>query len=316
MLLTDHIYNSMFEAILRGEFPPGRKFLTEQEAIERYHASRITIRRAFAMLEKNHAIHRRPKTGSTVSSSFSASGGSMTRIAALVPLKSHFVRNFLSALCEEASERNIITVLEPAVSGRKQNEALIRLVLHGIRDIIIWGIDREIDLELCLRLRILGVNLTFFDQIDPGKIADYVCLDHHDAVASLLDRAEQAGVNSVFFADPDHLDVDTNLERHRICRKECERRGWNYSETIPEHPPAGSAIVAVNDEVALRLPDYGVPVFSIDGREESRQRGIVSYRQPMKELARTCFRSLLRQRELGAEWHAKQYRLKNRDPFA
>ena len=46
-------------------------------------------------------------------------------------------------------------------------------------------------MDLCLRLRILGVNLTFFDQIDPGKIADYVCLDNHDAVIALLDQAEK-----------------------------------------------------------------------------------------------------------------------------
>ena len=316
MLLTNCIYHDMFESILRGEFPPGGKFLTEQNAMDRYQASRVTIRRAFAMLEKEHVISRRPKIGTTVSSSFAATSGELKSIAAVVPLKSHFVRSFLNTLCEEAAERDIVTVLEPVASGEKQNKALIRLVMHGSRDIIIWGIDRDLDMDLCLRLRILGVNLTFFDQIDPGNIADYVCLDNHDAVISLLERAEKRGVRNLFFANSENPDVDSNQERYRFCRAECAKRGWSFSGTLPEKFPPKSVIMAVNDEVALRMLDFHLPVFSIDGQEESRKQGIISYRQPMKELAQTCFHSLLRQRKLGAEWKARQYRLKNKAPFA
>ena len=316
MLLTNRIYQDMFGAILRGEFPPGGKFLTEQDAMERYQASRVTVRRAFAMLEEEHVIQRRPKTGTTVSSSFAATSGELKSIAAVVPLKSHFVRSFLNTLCEEAAERDIVTVLEPAASGEKQNKALTRLVMHGVRDIIVWGIDRDLDMDLCLRLRILGVNLTFFDQIDPGKIADYVCLDNHDAVIALLDQAEKRGVRNFFFADSENPDVDSNQERYRFCRAECARRGWSFSGTLPEKFPPESAIMAVNDDVALQMLDCHLPVFSIDGREESRKRGIVSYRQPMKELAQTCFHALLRQRKLGTQWQARRYRLKNKAPFA
>ncbi len=316
MLLTDRIYRDMFEAILRGRFLPGQKFLTEQEAVGLYHVSRITVRRAFAMLEEQHVIRRRQKVGSIVNTAFAASDGELKRIAAVVPLKSRFVRSFLDTLCSEAASRDIITVLEPAASGSAQNDALIRLVLHGIRDIIVWGIDRQLDMDLCLRLRILGVNLTFFDQINPGKIADYVCLDHRDAVLALLNEAAKHDVRNLFFANSENPDVDTNRERYRFCREECAGRGWNFSETLPERFPPKSAIMAVNDEVALRLPECHVPVFSIDGQEESRSRGIVSYRQPMRELAQTCFRSLFQQRKLGAQWQAREYRLKNRDPFA
>ena len=113
MLLTERIYQNMFELILRGVFLPGQKFLTEQEAIDRYRASRITIRRAFAMLEAGHIISRKPKIGSIVNTQFTASGGDLDCIAAVVPLASHFVRNFLTTLCSEAATRNIITVLEP-----------------------------------------------------------------------------------------------------------------------------------------------------------------------------------------------------------
>ena len=318
MLLTDRIYHQMFETILRGEFLPGRRFLTEQEAMERYQASRVTIRRAFAMLEENRVISRRQKVGSIVNTAFAASGGELNCIAAVVPLKSRFVRSFLDTLCSEAAARDIITVLEPAADGAAQNEALIRLVLHGVRDIVIWGGDRKVDLDLCLRLRILGVNLTFFDQISPGGIADYVCLDNQDAMTALLNKAAEAGVRNIFLTAvrPQDMDVDTGRERLACCRRECVRRGWNFSTVLPETFPPESAIVAINDETALQMAGRGVPVFSIDGQEAARALGIVSYRQPMRELAQMCFRSLQRQRKLGGKWKAGQYRLKNEDPFA
>ena len=316
MLLTDRIYQDMFESILRGEFLPGQKFLTEQEAIEKYHASRITIRRAFGMLEKNNGINRKPKIGSIVNTAFAASGGDLECIAAVVPLASHFVRSFLTSLCSEAAERNIITALEPAANGKDQNKALIRLVLHGWRDIVVWGADRDLDLDLCLRLRILGVNLTFFDQIDPGGIADYVCLDNHAAVVTLLDRAEAQGVKNIFYSDPENLDVDTNCERRNFCRGECARRQLNFSTLLPAQYPPDSAIFAINDEAALKLVGQPVQIYSIDGLETSRRQGVISYRQPMAELAKKCFYSLQQQRKLGSKWRAKEYRLQNEEPFA
>ena len=306
----------MFESILRGEFLPGQKFLTEQEAIDRYSASRITIRRALAMLDSNHVISRKQKVGTIVNSSFAASGGTLTGIAALVPLGSHFVRSFLTTLCGEAAQRNIITALEPAATGQEQNEALIRLVLNGIKDIVVWGADRQLDLDLCLRLRILGVNLTFFDQIDPGGIADYVCLDNQAAIKALLDRADIMGVKNIFYIDWDKLDIDTSKERHSCCRNECARRKWNFSSELPNTFPPDSALMAVNDDAALQVTGYNLPVFSIDGSENSRRKGIISYRQPMQDLAACCFRSLLQQRKLGSKWHARQYRFQAEDPWA
>lgn len=316
MLLTDRIYQDMFESILRGEFLPGQKFLTEQEAVEKYQASRITVRRAFALLENSHIISRKQKVGSVVNTSFAASGGELECIAAVVPLASHFVRSFLSSLCNEAAERNIITVLEPAATGKEQNKALIRLVLHGLRDIIVWGADRDLDMDLCLRLRILGVNLTFFDQINPGGIADYVCLDNQAAIHSLMDKAAGCGIKNIFFYDPDEPDVDTNKERKEFCRRECGKRNWNFSSGLPDTFPPDSAIFAVNDEDAKKALDRGVQLFSIDGLDDSRRHGIISYRQPMNELACKCFYSLRQQRKLGSKWQARQYRLENEDPFA
>jgi DNA-binding transcriptional regulator YhcF (GntR family) len=316
MKLTEKIYRALFQDILKGRFLPGQKFLTEKEAMQRFGASRITIRRAFAKLVESNAILRKQKVGSIVNTELAASGGKISKIAALLPIENHFARSFLSTLCHEAAKRDVITVLEPGNSGLEQNEAVIRLALHGIRDMVVWGIDRTLDLELFFRLRILGINTVFFDRINPGKLADYVCLDNAGAMRALFEKANARGIRSVYFVDPTGLDVDSTHERLLCCQKECADRNIDFSTELPEIFPEHSAIFAVNDPSALMFAECGVPVFSIDGLPESRARGIISYRQPMDELAKGCFKSLGIQRRLGENWKARQYRFLAQEPFA
>lgn len=314
MQLTEQIYQALFQAVLTGEFQPGQRFLTEQEAMERFQASRITIRRAFARLEESHIISRKPKVGGIVNSTFAAAAGALQTVGMLVPLDDPFARSFLHTFCREAARRDVITALEPAATGTEQNRAVMRLVLHGVRDLVVWGIDRELDFNLFLRLRILGVNLVFFDRIHPGKIADYVGLDNEAAVRLLIRRAAAEKIRHIFFADPCALDIDTSRERREFCRKACAAHQIDFTEGVPEPLPPGSAIFAVNDPAALRYLHCGVPLFSIDGTPEAQAAGIVSCRQPMEKLAKACFQALRNQRKQGETWVAHDHRIAPEEP--
>ncbi len=309
MLLTEEIYQSLFQAVLTGEFKPGERFLTEQEAMARFGASRITIRRAFARLEENRIITRRTKVGGVVNSTFGAATGALRTVGVLAPIRDPFAREFLHTLCEESARRDAVTALEPAESGAEQNRAVMRLALHGVRDLVVWGIDRTLDFDLFLRLRILGVNLVFFDRIHPGTIADYVGLDNAEAFRRLTAIAQKQNIKQIYFADPSGLDIDSNRERRDCCRTACRGNNIAFSTEFPAVFPARSAIFAVNDPAALACCKYNVPVFSIDGTPEAEKAGIVSLRQPMAELAKACFRSLREQRRLGSRWRAQEYRL-------
>ena len=309
MLLTDRIYHKLFEEILKGIFVPGERFLTEQEAMDRFKASRITVRRAFARLEENNIILRRRKIGTIVNSSFAAAQGELRAIGALIPTSDPFARSFLESLCREAAEQDVITVLEPVNSGSGQNEAVIRLASHGVRDIVVWGVDRSIDSNLFLRLRILGVNLVFFDRINPGDIADYVCLDNAAAIRTLLDEAQKRGVRRIFFADHSKLDIDTNNERCRVCQKECAKRNIFCGLELPAEFPPDSAVLAVNAPTAMAFHDLNVPLFSIDSLPGEKNSSAVYIRQPMEKMAVACFQSLRDQRKLGARWKAREFRI-------
>lgn len=308
MQLTDQIYQALFQAVLTGEFLPGQRFLTEQEAMERFHASRITIRRAFARLEENHIISRKPKVGGIVNTTFAAAGGALQTVGVLVPLDDPFARSFLDTFCREAARRDVVTALEPAATGAEQNQAVMRLVLHGVRDLVVWGIDRALDFDLFLRLRILNVNLVFFDRIHPGAIADYVGLDNAAAAHFLIRKAREAGITRIHFADPNALDIDTSRERREFCRRECAENRITFTDGVSGELPSGSAIFAVNDPAALQYLHAGVPIYSIDGSAEAKAAGIISCRQPMDKMARGCFQALREQRKQGGQWQARDYR--------
>lgn len=309
MHLTEQIYHALFQAVLEGEFTPGQHFLTEQEAMERFQVSRITIRRVFARLEENNIISRKTKVGSVVKTAFAAAAGAIRTVGVIMPLKEPFARNFFYTFCQEAARRDAVTALEPAENSAEQNQAVMRLALHGIRDLVVWGIDRTLDFNLFLRLRILGVNLVFFDRIHPGAIADYVGLDNRIAIKSLVAQAKNSGVKHLYFADPSGLDIDTSRERREYCCQECGIHQIAFSTELPNKYPPNSAIFAVNDPAALQFVGCGIPIFSIDGTHEAEKAGIVSSRQPMDKLAKACFQSLREQRKLGAHWHAREYRI-------
>lgn len=309
MQLTEKIRQTLFKAILEGEFTPGGHFPTEQQSMERFGASRITVRRAYALLEAANIIVRQRKLGTIVNADFGAARGTLGTLGVIVPLGSAFSRDFLETVCAEAAAHDVLTVLEPTgAGGVAQSEAAFRLAAHGIRDIVVWGMDRSLDSELFLRMRVLGVNLVFFDRIKPGNFADYVALDNRAAIACLVQVAVADGARRIFFVDTTGLAIDSNAERHAFCQEECARRALTFADRLPERFPTHSAVLAVNDAEALRVAGCGVPVYSIDGTTEALAAGIVSYRQPMKKMAEACLHVLQEQRRRGKKWQAGDYR--------
>ena len=330
MLLTEKIYQRLFDEILRGKFAPGERFPTEFETAERFGVSRVTVRRAYGILERNGIILRRPRLGTTVNSRFSGSTDPIRMIAVLVPLEDTFARDFLQTLCRETAEKNILTVIEPgAGNGFELTKAAVRLASGGVRNMIFWAGDTSFEEDLFRRLRVLGVNLVFFDRIRPKDgVADYVGLDNADAVTALLDEAGRSAVTEVIFCGSGDDRFCTNQERREVFVRECERRHWKYSffELPEDGAPAAetlrsvsrrltpsAALICVNDAVALRMRDLtpgSCRLYSIDGTEAAVSRGISSYRQPMAEMAKACLDALGRQQRLGEKWKAGEYRFK------
>lgn len=333
MSLTEQIHQSLFHEILEGKYHPGERMPTEMETAKRFKASRITVRRAYAILEKAGIIVRRKRSGTSVSSNYAGSTEPISSIAAVMPLKDEFARDFLKTLCAEAAKENILTVIEPgADNGSELSEAVIRLVSAGIRNIVIWGVDNSFDSTLFSRLRVLGVNMVFFDQIRPSSaFADYVGLNNKAAVHALMENAASKGISNFVYIGAGERPLDTNKERRSSFVAECKKRG--FSCTFSEFPWEGNAdpallrtckkqiqksgnntaVVCVNDVIALKalsaVPE-NCPVYSIDGKPEAVSKGIISYSQPMNQMAKCCLQALKQQCLKGEKWKASEYLFK------
>jgi len=89
---------------------------------------------------------------------------------------------------------------EPDVRYYEADQAVAQIALattaRGVKDLIIWGADRSFDFRVFERLRILGANMTFFDQVVPGPFADYVGLDNRAALEALIGQAAADGAAS------------------------------------------------------------------------------------------------------------------------
>ena len=330
MQLTEKIYNTLFEEILKGKYSLGGKIPTEFETAERFNASRVTVRRAYAILEQNGIIIRRKRCGTVVSEKFTGSTAPIGTIAAVMPLSDEFARDFLRTLCREAAKEKILTVIEPdAGSGKELSDCVLRLVSAGVRNMIFWLQDTDCDRELFRRLRVLGVNMVFFDRILPSdKFADYVGLDNKAALKALIENALEMGCTRFIFAGAGNLRYDSNQERRKYFINECTERQLNNSiieicrsekcqASALRAQLAGNgektAVICVNDTIALEAAEISPDnclLFSIDGTPEALEKGVISCLQPMEKMAEKCLLLLKKQQDLGSQWVASEYRIK------
>lgn len=327
MQLTEKVRRKIVDEIIAGKYSLGRKIPTEREMAVESGTSRITVRRAYAQLERAGIITRRPSAGTCVSAAFKGNGDEIEQIAALATLRDPFAAEFIEQINRSCREEDVLNILSVAdMEGGAQAETAAALAAKGVRNLIVWGFDRRFDLSVFERLRILGINMVFFDRVRPGPFADYVGLDNGAAAEELVSAAVADGAERGVFVDFSNIEVDSNRERREAVAGSFKRRGLACETAAITYPvkaaeaartakalmreEAGKGplgIVCVNDSVALALRPLLAPdarIYSVDGSDEAFAQGIASYSQPMKAMAAACVESLKSQQRLGAKWKA------------
>ncbi|MBQ6471167.1 MAG: GntR family transcriptional regulator, partial [Victivallales bacterium] len=228
---TESIVETLSREILEGVYPAGGRFPTEQESMERFGVSRVTVRRAYDLLESRRVIMRRPYFGTVVNDSPTVQTEPIGEVGALIPLSHAFAQEFLCALNQAAVSENALVVLAPPfATGVEQGRAAIELASRGIRNLVVWGIDQSVDLTTFMRLRLLGCNMVFFDHLKLPGGADYVGLDSGHAINALLEQAVADGCRQAVFVDTEGLQVVSNQTRREAFLAGCERLGLTHQE--------------------------------------------------------------------------------------
>ena len=311
--LTEQVRMRVVSGLLSGEYVPGERLPAERDFARLAGCSRITVRRAFARLESAGIITRSPARGTRISSRFSGNTAPIESVGILTTLHETFAVEFIDTLTRLLNERDILAILV-AQEQRSSLQAAtaVRLFSKGVRNLIVWGFDRRIDFSLFEKLRVLGVNLVFFDRVEPGPFADFVGLDNHDAIEQLFRHTLARKPRRILFVNRADLAVDG-------CRELCRLYGIDFAETQLPHRfspeqaretvrslDSGTVLFCGNDEIALPLKAAApeLECCSIDGTGEAAAAGIVSIRQPMAAMAAATLDALERQRKLGLRWNA------------
>ncbi len=199
--LTEQIRAALAGDILAGKYSPGDRLPSEREYAESTGTSRVTVRRAYDQLEAAGIIVRRRPHGTCVADTFRAHSGTLESVGLITTLPHEFSGRFVEAVsrcCRELDALLVLGIPEPD-EGQAQLEIAVRMATRGVKDLIVWGADRNFDFRVFERLRILGVNLVFYDQVLPGNFADYVGLDNEGAVRALLAKAKADGAKQMIF---------------------------------------------------------------------------------------------------------------------
>lgn len=331
MKLTEKVRQLVVTDILNGKYAPGEKIPAEREMSELASASRVTVRRAYDDLEKNGIITRTHGSGTRVVDHFTGNTDPIEYIALLITLQDPFARNFIEAVQKSCNENDILMILAITEEDvREQEQMAVKIVGRGVKNMIVWGFDNSLDIGIFERMRILGVNLVFFDRVVPGPAADFISLDNKHALAEIFAEARRCGCDNFVYADTFGLDVDSNRQRKDAFRNECQQINqtgaefqvpwqWDSEDEVTavcekfftDYPHKKNiALVCVNDVIAKVLcqvvSEY-VKVFSIDGSPDALQMGITTYSQPIDSMAEESVNALIRQASKGDKWHSKDY---------
>ena len=328
---TESVRERVFDAILRGEYGPGDRIPPERDMADITRTSRVTVRRAYAALERSGILARKRGSGAYISSEPRARREAPTAVAVLASLRDAFAVEFIEAMERALAERGVFLVLRLTdQDAAKESRAAMDLVALGVRDLVVWASGGSYDADVFARLRILGANMVFFDRMMPGEFADYVGLDNRHAVTCLVDRAISEGASRLVFVSHVGLGADSDRLREEAFAAACERRGVRGTiERVPWGARASEAVarnarrwteerdvavIGVNDEVAalVKRARPRVAVYGIDGLPDAAACGVVSVTQPMRAMAETAAKLLIAQHQRGARWRATRTFVKGR----
>ena len=311
--------NKICERIFRGEYADGDNLPPERTLAESLGVSRVTVRKALALLEADGIIQRVQGSGNRVALSIAGYPGTTDLIAVLAHAQNVFFAAFIDHFQRTAERSDSLVLFKQVPASEALEASLFKLFQKNIRNAVIWLEDQPVDMEAIRRLRGLGMNMVFFDVVTRSPYADGVLLDNTDAITTLHGALRKKDATRIGYIGWDNAAILSAQEREgaaialtpalafirRVDWRDKNRLGA-IAETIADelkstsNPPDallcgdGEIGVAIRKALISRGLD-AVRVASPDEYPESRALGITIYRQDFEKLAGQTFDCLLAQ---------------------
>lgn len=329
---TRGLVDMLLRGILEGRYGVGNTIPSEREMARQVGVSRVTVRRAYAQLERASVLKRRQGRGTAVATDARGCTEDI-RYVGLLTTWGPFGMSFLRALEAGVSSIDALLVIRVTDGRREQEEAAaMDLVAKGIRNLVVWLNGSDYRQTTYERLRVVGANMVFFDRIRPRDIGDFVGMDNRNAIRILMEQGLEDGCERFDFVGYGNSHADSELERLETFRSLCSERGVRY---VCHEVPYGRGtekslrkaqmkglgagqrpgIVCVHDALALQVRSVlgeAPRLYSIDGTPAAVAAGITTVEQPLAQMAQVALQMLKEQQTKGPDWRAREVRIDGR----
>lgn len=333
---NDRLYrilkNRICEKIYRGEYPDGRNLPPERSIAENLNVSRVTVRKALALLERDGIIERAQGCGNRVKLSLDGYQGTTDIIAVLAHAQNSFFASFIDHFQQTAERSDSLVLFKQNPVGEKLEDSLFKLYQKNIRNAVIWLENLTVDLEPIRRLRGLGMNMVFFDVVVPSPFADGVLLDNADAIKTLFDALKRQEIKSIGYVGWDSDTISSVQERehaflglnpdpallHTIPWAEktsLHRHIEQLADQLKQEKQVPEAMICGDGEIGISVKKIfraqgldSIRITSPDDYPDARSLSMTIYKQDFEQMAERTYQCLLQQNQPG--WAASTYRIK------
>ncbi|MCQ6560522.1 GntR family transcriptional regulator [Paenibacillus mendelii] len=329
MSLYATLKDQIVKQILDGTYKSGDVLPTEHTLCETYGMSRVTVRRALDEMKKEGLVASVQGQGTIVSFRRGGFSSSLEIIALVAPVHNPFFASFMEHFEQVAEENGSLVLFKQDFQGQdlSSHELYYRFIKKNIRNVVLWPQTDRIDYELLTRLRSIGMNLVFFDQLFDTNVADSVGLDNSHAVTALYDKLSPTSAEEILFIGYEGLNMPSELEREqafiaagggKLYRVpwggDIERETISLLQRLQEEQALPAKILCCNGPIGLAAARYldirgwkEIELAVIDFLPEMTKYRMIVYRQPMKEMAIKAYQRLIAQNNQGESWQPRSY---------
>lgn len=328
--------------ILNGDYPNQSFIPTERQLSETYQVSRITMRAALALMEKEGLITRVQGRGTRVTFKQGATQNNIDMVAIVSNAYGPFNGELMSGVNQLAEKSNSLVLFRERISDENifsDNGTVHQLIKKNIKNIIVWTQRIPVPPKHLELVRGMGVNLVFFDTVQNSPFADDIALDNFSAVKTLINVLNQSNPtiinpNYAFFGCK-NTTMSSSIEREQAFDQ--QKGGNKYLININKNywqkeihaslqiiqKNICHGIISANGYLAIEIKKQiiknfpllqALKVVTIDNEEPSfmDSQGIDRIEQPYFDFGKKSFELIKRQNELGPLWQPGKYLLQGK----
>lgn len=213
--LYKKVIENLSRLIIEHHGEEAYKLPTEAKIGEEVGVSRITVRKAYSLLEEEALILRAKRGGTKINNALSkedalailrANGylpefitNNSKSIAVILPhIASYHVTSILSAIIDGHTSETII-IDSSAMSLQKEQELIDKYIAMNVDGIILYPVDNEIYNPTILQLSTAKFPLILVDRLLPGLTLPYVSSDHENMVRKAVKHLLEIGHKHILY---------------------------------------------------------------------------------------------------------------------